>query len=162
MTRWSAVLLGREATLSVASRTVRTGTRSTAHRRRAHTEAGGCVHRRGEGAVSDNGSSRTARTAAQAGRVLGEVVVATAVLTTLPVTSTEGNHASTSTHVATTHAMSMTVAAYVVLGRAHHTRVTIAVTTISHWITTLRSTLLHCWERAAEACSSSLEVGETA
>jgi hypothetical protein len=106
--------------------------------------------------VCNNHGTSTASAAAKTADVLGEVVITATLRATLPITSTERNNTA-STHAATTVA---TVVTHVLLWWHHGWRpiaVTTSVTThIASWAST------HSWERAAEARSAALEVGETA
>jgi hypothetical protein len=161
-TRRTTVLLSRE-TSRVASRAVRSATRSTTHGGRAHAEARRSVHRRWERRVGNDGRSSTAGAAAQTGSVLREVVVAAAVLTALPVARAERHNAGATAHVAAAHAVAVTTVAHVVLRRTHHAGVGVpaSVSSVCHRITA-RGALGHGRERAAEAGSATLEVGEAA
>jgi hypothetical protein len=160
--RRTTVLLSWEATTAITRRTIGTSARTSAHGRRAHAEARGSIHGRRECRIGDDGGTCTASTTAKTGRVLRKVVVSTAVLTALPVSSTERNNTSTSTHMSTAHSVAVTVTVtHVVLRRAHHAWVaSVSVAAIGHGVTAWRA-LLHGRERASETSGTALEVGET-
>lgn len=130
------------------------------------------VHRRREGRVSHDGSTRTRSTTSQTVDVLGEVMIATALRATLPVTSTERNHSSTATTTAATHtstavahavttaaaSSSVTTTTTSVHVRRHHgwRTVTVSCRTVSNRV----GGRSHGGERAAEARRATLEVRE--
>lgn len=161
-TRWQGVVawgscskLLVETTETACGGSERSGCRCAGNGVRAHAKSTrGRIHRRRESRVSNNGSTRTRGTTAQAVDVLGEVVIATAFRTTLPVTSTERNHTTVTTHTtAVTHSMAMTT----VHVRGDHGWRTIAIRTISNRF----GSGGHSRERATEAGRTTLEVGET-
>src|SRR4051794_1908770 len=79
-------------------------------------------------------------------------MVTTTLGTALPVTSTEGDNPSVATHTTrVTH--TVTTVAHV---RRHHRWRAVAVVVVVHWVGSGR----HSGERATEACSTTLEVGE--
>ena len=160
---WSAILL---ATVSASTSVLGAGRKggwagSTGHRSWTHSvTAGAGIHRRWESSLSNNNGSTAASTATKAADVLGKVVVTTALGSTLPVTSAEWNNA-TSAHSAATMATSHTSVVVVAHVWWHHALWTIAVaaTVTPHGVAIWSA---HSWERAAEARSATLEVGESA
>lgn len=134
----------------------------------------------GHATLSDDGSLTAGCTTAQAACVLSEVVVLAALVAALPVAGTERNRstatATRSTANVATHAtiasMAVVVAVTVTVTAvaAHHARVTIAllllaVRVLGHAVALavrVRLRGAHSRERAAEASSAALEVGETA
>ena len=127
------------------------GRRSASHGVGPHAERRRRVHRRRERRIGDHRGPGSGAAAAQAVDVLGEVVIATAVPATLPVSCPEWDDAAVSTH-ASRVAHAVTVAH---VGR-HHRRRTVAIRAISHGVGVGR----HSRERAAEASGATLEVGE--
>lgn len=91
--------------------------RGARHRVRPHAESRGRIHSGRESRVSHHGGTRPRSTATETVDVLGEVVISTAFRATLPVTGTEGNHATVATHSSrVTHAVAAAVAH---VGRHH-------------------------------------------
>jgi hypothetical protein len=121
-----------------------------------HAVAGVVVHGRRVARIGNHSCASTACTAAQTADVLGKVVVATDLITALPVTGAEGNNTATA-HATTSMAHVAVVAT--VVRRGHHGGRTVVVSVATAHVA-LR-TGVHGRERAAEASRSALEVGET-
>jgi hypothetical protein len=142
-----------ESTEAAGSRGKGTGSGGAGHRVRAHTELRRGVHGRWERRVGHDGSTRAGSTAAKTVDVLGKVVVTAALGAALPITGTERNHTTVSTHATSVATHSMAVAHV----RRHHVWRAVSIT-VSHRVGSRR----HSRERAAEAGGTALEVGEAA
>lgn len=149
--RWTTELLSGESSARIeATRGKRSRTWSSTHRRRTHVEARRSIHGGGEGRICNHCCTSTTGTTTETLHVLGEVVVATTVRSTLPVSSSEGNDAggASSAHMAHSVAMSH------VVGRGHHGWMT--VVGITHGVIGRASS--HGRERAPETGCAALEV----
>ena len=148
---------------SACSRGEGTGTWRASNRALTHAVVGRLLHGRWVSRVGHDSCTSAACTASETADVLGEVVITATLGAALPVTCAEGDDAASSSHTPTTVAPHATSVVSHVLGRWHHGRRSIAVTspTVSaHRVTPRPGT--HSWEGAAEAGRSALEVGEAA
>ena len=127
----------------------------------AHAKLRRVVHGRRISRVGNNCSSSSASTAAKTAYVLGEVVIATDLIAALPITCTERNNTTAAHTAAATTTVAHVAAAMVaaVVRRRHHRRWPIAIAKVAFAARTARASSR---ERASEASSSALEVGESA
>lgn len=136
--------------------------RSAGHGSLAHAVLRGVIHRGRITRISNNCRSSPASTAAETAHILGEIVVATNLIATLPVTGTERND-TTTTHATTAVAHGAVVTT--MWWRRHHGRrsiTTAAIAIATSWFSSTGAAAASSRERASETSSSALEVREAA
>ena len=139
---------------ATSGRLERSGRGISSHGSRAHAVGRGSIHGGWVARISNHSGARTTGAASQTADILGEIVVAAHLIAALPVTSAEWNDARAA-HAAVTAAMAMV--AHVGRG-GHHGRWAVAVA-VTHLAGGAGA---NSRERASEAGSPALEVGEAA
>lgn len=137
----------------------RSWSRRACHGWRSHPISRRRFKRGRKGSVRDHGSSSTASTTTKAAYIFSEIMIATTLGATFPVSSPEWYHPSPASHTPRmTHSVT-SVMTHVVL-RSHHVWCTVTVAGVAHRIAAWRRR--DSGERATEACGTALEVRKAA